>query len=238
VAELCWQPPVAPPNTTVPKHYFPEILRVVPSSVMSLEQPQTAESPTRRSPLLSRAIGSIPTKLRIAFAAVAVLLIALGIYAAFVSGASTLHILVHHNFREADLSVVIDGHVNFTEHLAGAAKKRLGLFEQVDGNFSKSLPLASGEHLVEVQLRSAADGVNQSRSSRIKIPDGKEATLSVSASRNSMNLNFQGASVAQDSSVSNLANNAVSLALTVMGSALTAAVGFFVQDFLRSKKAA
>ncbi|HEY2842670.1 MAG TPA: hypothetical protein VGJ09_03430 [Bryobacteraceae bacterium] len=188
--------------------------------------------------MLSRAIGWIPLKLRIGLTAGAVVLIALGIYAAFLSGSSTLHILVHHNFREADLSLVVDGRVNFTEHLSGSAKKRLGLFEQVNGNFSKTLPLPAGEHLVEVQLRSAADGVNQSRSSRIKILDGQEATLSVSASRNSMNLNFQGASVTPDSSVSNLADHALSLALTVMGSALTAAVGFFVQDFLRSKKVA
>jgi hypothetical protein len=200
-----------------------------------------ASSPRARGRLAeicARAMGRIPPKARLALLTGSMVLIGFVIYGAISSGQSTLHLLVRHNLRDADLTVVMDGKLVLTEHLSGSAKKRLGLFEHVDGAFSKSLAVRSGEHVVQVHLQSAAEGMNQSKASRINIPSGNEATVSVSATRSTMNLSYQGAAPSDSAASSHLTESAVSVFLTVAGSAASAAVGFFVQEFLRSKNRA
>ena len=201
--------------------------------------PAVAASTTVNPPgLCRRAIDWIPVKARLAVLSGSLVLVGIAAYSAFSSGSATLHMSVRHNFREAEISVLVDGRPSLNEHLSGASKKRLGLFEQIEGNFSKSVAIPSGDHTVEVELRSTADGVNLARSSHVKVESGQEATISVSANRNNMTLNYQGAAVVQDSSNAHLTENAMSLLLTMLGSVGSAAVGFFVQEFLRSKKPA
>src|SRR6185295_10698586 len=136
----------------------------------SLKQPG---SPT--GSLYSRAIGWIPVKARLALLTGSVVLVGVAVYSAFSTGSATLHLAVRHNFRDAEISVLVDGRSSLNEHLSGASKKRLGLFEQIEGNFSKSVAIPSGDHTVEVELRSTADGVNLARSSHVKVESGQEA---------------------------------------------------------------
>jgi hypothetical protein len=184
-----------------------------------------------------RAVQWIPPKARLAVLTGSLVLAGFGIYSALSSGTSTLQIVCRHNFRAADVSVRVDGALAFSEHLSGAARKRLGVFEQVEGNYSKSLSLSSGEHLVEVRLKSADDGFDQAKSSRVNLPRGEAATLQVSTSRSAMSLAYQGPEVSS-AGWSSISGNAISLLVTLIGSAVSAGIGFFVQEFLKSKKPA
>src|SRR5262245_16095704 len=85
-----------------------------------------------------RVSGWIPVKARLAVLTGSLVLVAVLLYNVFAAGSATLQVVCRHGFRNADVSVRVDGDVAFTEHISGAARKRLGLFEQVEGNFSKS----------------------------------------------------------------------------------------------------
>jgi hypothetical protein len=188
-------------------------------------------------PIWQRALRWIPPKARLAVLTGSLVLAGFGVYSALSSGTSTLQIVCRHNFRAADVSVRVDGALAFSEHLSGAARRRLGVFEQVEGNFSKSVSLSSGEHLVEVRLRSADDGFDQTKSSRVNLPRGQAATLHISTSRSAMSLAYQGPEVSA-AGPSSFSDHAISVLVTIMGSAVSAGIGFFVQEFLKSKKPA
>ena len=198
------------------------------------------DSPAHSSGVLAvcrRALQWVPANARLAVLTGSLVLAVMIAYVAWPGRASTLQIVCRHNFRAADLSVRVDGDLTFSEHLSGAAKKRFGVFAQVEGNFSKSLALASGEHLVEVQLKSVEDGFNQTKSSRVNLPPGEATTLQISTSRNAMSLAYQGPGVSSAEG-SRFSDNAVSIFVTIIGSIASAGVGFFVQEFLKSKKPA
>lgn len=179
----------------------------------------------------------IPPKARIPFLLGSLALVCLVLYGVWSSGNATLQIVCRHNFRSADLAVRVDGNLAFSEHLSGGSRKRFGLFEQVEGNFSRSLALSSGGHLVEVQLKSAEDGFNQTRSSRVQLPRGEVTALQVSTSRNSLSLSYQGPDVSS-AGWSRLSDGLKSIATSLIGAAASACIGFFVQNYLRSRKTA
>lgn len=182
-----------------------------------------------------RVIERIPSRLRIPVLIGSLALMCLGLYGVWSSGNATLQVVCRHNFRSADLAVRVDGNLAFSEHLSGGSRKRFGLFEQVEGNFSRSLALPSGGHLVEVQLKSAEDGFNQTKSSRIQLPSGEVTALQVSTSRNSLSLSYQGPDVSS-AGWSRFGDGLQSIAVSLIGAAASAGIGFFVQDYLRSKK--
>ena len=162
------------------------------------------------------------------------MLVAYGIW----SGATaTLQIALRHNLRAADLSVRIDGDLAFSEHLSGANRKRFGVFGQVEGSFSRSLSLSAGEHVVEVQLKSVEDGFNQTKLSRIFVPNGESTTLQVSATRNSLSLAYFGPAT-EAAGWSRFSGTIASALTTLVGTIATAGIGYWVQEFLRSKKLA
>lgn len=199
---------------------------------------QGGKSPVAGRPaatIWQRAVQWIPPKARLAVLTGSLVLVGFFIHSAWSSGVSTLQVVCRHNFRAADVSVRVDGDLAFSEQISGAAKKRLGLFEQVEGNFSKSVSLPSGEHIVEVRLKSADDGFDQTKSSRVNLSRGEVATLQVSTSRSSMSLAYQGPEVSS-AGWSHISSSALSLLVTLMGSIASAGVGFFVQEFLKSRK--
>src|SRR5262245_58236172 len=100
----------------------------------------------------------IPAKARTALLMGLCVMVAMLAWIAWSAGESTLQLVCTHSFREADLSVRVDGDLLFSEHLSGASRKRLGVFGSVVGNFSRAVSLPSGEHVVEVHLRSPQEG--------------------------------------------------------------------------------
>lgn len=183
-------------------------------------------------------LGWIPPKARLAVLAGVLVLIGLAVYAFLTSGSATLNLVCRHNLRAADLSLLVDGKLAFTEQISGSAKKRFGIFKTgVAGSFSKSLTLPSGEHVIQVHLKSPADSFDQTRRCGVNLLPEKGTTLQITAQRGSMSLLCEGPPVAaaksHDSDYSSVAR---SLLVTVFGSVASAAIGFMVQEFLRSRK--
>jgi hypothetical protein len=181
----------------------------------------------------------IPPKTRVVVLIGAVLLAALGVHAYLAGGSAVLNLVCRHNLRAADLAVYIDGKLSYTEQLSGSAKKRFGIVgPRVAKTFSKSLVVPSGEHVVNVHLKSAADGFDQEQSCSLNLPPGKAGTLVIAMQQNGMSLTFQGSPVVSaESAGSGYRDSLRWILLTVGGSAVSAGIGFMVQEFLRSRKA-
>ncbi len=175
-------------------------------------------------------------RLRWILLAVGVLAVALVVHST--SRSAKLRVTGHHGFRNLGVTVSVDRKPAFTDQVAGTAKKRLGLLSKVEGSFSKTLSLEPGDHVVQVRLVSAGDHFDQTRQCVVTVTPGQESTLLVSASRNGMSLQFQGGrpELPAPSPVTEYAGYFQSILLTMGGSALSAAIGFMVQDFLKSRK--
>ena len=182
----------------------------------------------------------IPAKARLAVLAGSLVLFGLVVYTFLSSGSATLNLVCRHNLARADLSVFIDGKLSYEDEISGSPLKQFGVFgKRVEGTFSKSLAIASGDHTVQVHLRSTADGFDQVKQTALHLVSGKEATLLIATQRGGMSLVFQHPSTAPaDDIASNYFDPLRSIFVTVIGSAISAAIGFAVQEFLRSRKAA
>jgi hypothetical protein len=164
----------------------------------------------------------------------------LGIAAFVCTPAGTLKLICHHNFRSADITVYIDGEVVHTGTMTGVPVKRLfGVLEKTEGAYTRTIPVKSGKHVVEVRLR--APGYDNMSSIHGDFERGKESILGVDAGRD-LSLLWRrpggwagGTEQTSDSSV--WVKYAVSAMLTLGGSILSATIGVLVQDFLRSRKA-
>ena len=192
--------------------------------------------------LCTQALHRIPRVARVAAligAVILVLLAVLGVHTYLAGGSAVLNLVCRHNLRAADLAVYIDGKLSYTEQLSGSAKKRFGIVgPRVAKTFSKSLVVPSGEHVVNVHLKSAADGFDQEQSCSLNLPPGKAGTLVIAMQQNGMSLTFQGSPVAPVGSAGSGYRDSVRwILLTVGGSAVSAGIGFMVQEFLRSRKA-
>ena len=151
-----------------------------------------------------------------------------------------LNLICRHPFRSADLVVVVDGKTTLTQQITGTSKKRFGFIDKrVEGSFSKALVLPSGEHVVQVRLTSAADGYNQSKRVGSHLTPQGETTLAIGAQRSSLSTIYQGPPVSPvEESCGGYTSYARSILVTVFGSAVSAFIGFMVQEFLKSRKEA
>ena len=212
-----------------------------------LETPvQNSNTPVRSSGFVGRVgligrhvVRRISPKTGVGVLVGAVLLAVLGVRAYLAGGSAVLNLVCRHNLRAADLAVYIDGKLSYTEQLSGSAKKRFGIVgPRVAKTFSKSLVVPSGERVVNVHLKSAADGFDQEQSCSLNLPPGKAGTLVIAMQQNGMSLTFQGSPVAPAESAGSGYRDSVRwILLTVGGSAVSAGIGFMVQEFLRSRKA-
>jgi len=198
------------------------------------------EATTEPQPWWRRLVHRIPPKAWFAIAAAILALAGLVFYPAASRTPATLNVILRHNFRSAELSVLIDGRVAFTQQVSGSVKKRFGILDKrAEGEFSKTLSVSAGEHVVQIHVRSAAEGVDQTKQVGVNLLPKSDATVAISAQRSGMSVSYQGPPVApvQDNA-NGLYSTVRSIALTIFGSAVSATIGFMVQEFLRSKKSA
>jgi hypothetical protein len=173
--------------------------------------------------------------------------LSLGLLAAVLLGISvqlfrppaTLRIVCRHDFRSAEIAVSIDGAVLHTEAMTGAVKKWLGVLTKIGGTYTKTLPVPSGKHVVEVRLR--APGYDLTSSIQADFSRGKESTLSVDSGRGLL-LAWRetggGASATDPAAASPpWFKYAGSVLMTLLGSVVSASIGVVVQDYLRTRKA-
>jgi hypothetical protein len=158
----------------------------------------------------------------------------------FSATSATLTVAGHHGFRRAQVSIWVDGDLKSQYEVSGSAKKRFGVLEKVDGVFSRSLRVATGDHNLRVRFQSLTDSSDITRQCRVSVQAGTESTVYVNADRGLMSLSFAGSAPRIKSSPeppSEYAKTLQSIFMAIAGSALSATVGFVVQDFLRSRRA-
>lgn len=182
----------------------------------------------------------IPRKVRLAVLTASVVLFGLALYTFLFSSSATLNLVCHHNLRSAELSVFIDGKLADVEQISGAAKKRFGIFDtRIEGSFSKSLAVAAGHHVVRLRLRSAADGFDQTKVCGVNLVPGEDSSVVVTTGRGTMSLAYEGPRVeTENETLSSYFNSLRTVLVTILGSAVSAAIAFIVQEALRAKKSA
>ena len=205
--------------------------------------PETRIQPSHASILLdsvkasfNRVVTLIPPKGRTALLTGSIVLISLAVYTSL-TGSATLNLICRHALRSADISVSIDGKTIYADHISASPKRFYEILGKRSETFSKSLTVPSGNRVVEVHLSSATDGFDQTKQCELSVPPGKEATLLIEAQQSGMSLVNKGSATAPARNLESPYSDSLrSVLITLLGSGVSAAIGFFVQEFLRSKK--
>jgi hypothetical protein len=183
------------------------------------------------------------------YGAITILLIAIifVVYAAIPIEQAHLQLICQHNFRSAQLSVLVDGSVVYSSNVNVAAKKRLGILPKGQSGpetFSKLIDVPTGRHVVQVRMSAPDDGFDQARSAAADFTSDRESILQVNATRrNTLAVNFDGATtsaVATNASSTPdshpLPKNGITIVFSILGTMLSASISFLVQEFWRSHK--
>jgi len=95
-----------------------------------------------------------------------------------VSADSNLEIRVENHFSDATLSVWVDDHLAYEHALHDGHKKRLILLG--GGAREKlSIPVSGGHHALRIQVRSAADEYDESKTIAGEFPKGGQQVVSI-----------------------------------------------------------
>ena len=212
---------------------------------MSETAPQKQEASRGSTPTqpimaatFTRVVKFIPPKARLAVLSGLLVLVGLSIFTILFGSSATLNLICRHDLRSIDISVLIDGREIYSDHISTSPKKLFGIIGKRGETFSKSLTVPAGNHVVQVHLSSATDEFDQTKQRELNLPADSEATLLIDAQRNGMSLIYQGSVTAPTKNLGSTYSDLLhSVVVTLLGSAVSAAIGFFVQEFLRSKKA-
>jgi hypothetical protein len=133
----------------------------------------------------------------------------------------------------------VDGKLAFADQSSGTVKKRFGFLDKkVEGTLSKALSLPLGKHTVRVSLKSPSEQFEQTRQIAVNLVSGNESTVTITAQRGDLSLAYDGPPVVFNAASTSEGSSAIwSILMTVMGAVGSAAIGFMVQEFLRSRKA-
>ena len=179
-----------------------------------------------------------------------------------------LNLDIRHRFADADLSVTVDDARVLETKLAGGGKKFGVFGKRGERGFTRTLDVAAGARVVRVRIRSAADKFDQTRVERFDLGPASVATLRVTAEKSGLSIVAErppaprpvpaagpapAAAVAptdpppaqpvrqaaiQASALSELYQSLRSVLIALAGFIASAATGFLVQEFLRSRKPA
>jgi len=166
-------------------------------------------------------------------------MVLLGISAFWSLPSATLKLVCRHEFRSAEITISIDGNVVHTETLTGTVRKWMGVVDRTGGTYTRTIPVSSGRHRVDVRLR--APGYDRSRSVEGDFSRGTSSTVTVDSGRD-LSLVFRGADrgvsgTEPDGGSVPWSKYLTSIFGTIFASITSASIGVFVQDFLRAKKA-
>jgi hypothetical protein len=176
----------------------------------------------------------VPVKARILLGLFLVAALLMAIHTTLTAKDANLHLKLQHGFRDAQLSVWVDGDLAFSRKVTGSAKKRFGLIptDSVQGSLSQIIPVRSGQHNVRVRIE-PDDAARQEDSISGEFARNTERELLVSARRNSLSLSWQesgSAPVEASSSFAWFSRYASSLFLTLAGSIMSALAGYAIRE--------
>jgi len=187
-----------------------------------------------------RAFQWLPPKVRLGVFFGLLVLVPFAIYSYYSNGRGDLNLICRHNLQSAELTVRVDGKLVFADQSSGTVKKRFGfLAKKVEGTLSKALSIPLGKHTVRVSLKSSSEQFDQTRQIAVNLVSGKESTVTITAQRGDLSLAYDGPPASSNMASTSEGPSAIwSILMTVMGAVGSAAIGFMVQEFLRSRKAA
>jgi hypothetical protein len=179
-------------------------------------------------------IERVPVKARVLLGLFLVAALFMAIHTALTSKDANLHLKLQHSFRDAQLSVWVDGDLAFSGKVTGSTKKRFGLIptDSVQGTLSQIIPVRSGHHSVRVRIE-PDDAAMQEDSTSGDFARNTERELLVSARRSSLSLSWQGTTsspVEASSSFAWFSRYAGSLFLTLAGSIMSALAGYAIRE--------
>jgi hypothetical protein len=176
----------------------------------------------------------VPVKARVLLGLFLVAALLMAIHTALTAKDANLHLKLQHGFRDAQLSVWVDGDLAFSGKVTGSTKKKFGLIptDSVQGSLSQIIPVRSGQHNVRVRIE-PDDAAMQEDSTSGDFARNTEKELLVSARRSSLSLSWQGigsAPVETSSSFAWISRYAGSLFLTLAGSIMSALAGYAIRE--------
>jgi|ERR1700686_234719 hypothetical protein len=144
---------------------------------------------------------------------------------------ASLHLTVQHGFRNADISLWVDGDLAYSGKLTGTVKKKFGLIAgSVQGGLSEIVPVSSGIHQIRVQVQPEGGTAQQNTVTGDFAPN-TERKLSISARPGSLSLAWLGGTTpAPAASSSWFVHYASVLFLTIGGSIVSALTGFALRE--------
>ena len=192
---------------------------------------------------LAEAFRRLSSRTRRALLLAAVAAVIVGAAALWFLPSATLTVLCRHDFRRGEITVAVDDDVVLTDTLAGSTSRRFfGVVEKTGGTYTRSVAVPAGKATVEVRLR--ASGYDRTRRIQADFERGEEAVLSVDTGREALAWRVAGpdaAAVATAASTAEAAPGwfkyASSILFTILGSIVSASIGVFLQDYLRTRKA-
>lgn len=172
-----------------------------------------------------------------------------------------LNLDVRHDFGSVELTVTVDGERVLQTKLAGSAK-RFGMFgKRAERGFTKTLDLAPGVRIVRVRMRAAGDNFDQARVERFDLESASVAAMRIVADKNGLSVDAErppapvtvaaaappppadrapaatrAAQAAPSTAAVELYQSLRSILIAIAGFIASAATGFLVQEFLRSRR--
>jgi hypothetical protein len=176
----------------------------------------------------------VPVKARVLLGLFLAAALLMAIHTALTATDAKLHLKVQHCFRDAQLSVWVDGDLAFSGKVTGSTKKKFGLIptDSVQGSLSQIIPVHSGLHNVRVRIEPDDDAMQEDSISG-DFAHSTETELLVSARRSSLSMSWQGtgrAAVETSSSFAWISRYAGSLFLTLAGSIMSALAGYAIRE--------
>jgi hypothetical protein len=92
---------------------------------------------------------------------------------------STVELTVRHQFKDATLSVWVDGKLTLTRQLHGGTQKHLVVFNGVRGSESETFQVPAGKHMLKFRTQTADRTVDLSRTISADLIGGGDKTLDV-----------------------------------------------------------
>jgi hypothetical protein len=188
------------------------------------------------------ALARVPAKAWVVLGLFLAAAVMMAVRTAISSRDAILHLRVQHGFRSAQISVWVDGDSAYSSRLSGSMKKRFGLIpDSVQGTFSQSIPLSSGQHTIRVRVEPEGGSPMEDNIAGA-FEKHSERDLSVNARKSGISLAWQGGTSTGDTDSPEagwFSRYAGSLFLTIAGSIISALTGYAIRElpgYIRSRQ--